>query len=103
MPHWVRRLMLRHTTGGPAGGRDFLYSRGAGRRLVGPKSRVVDVSTGTGEAARMALSLVCTEGVVVGADISPATLTSARAELFGSSFLAVAADGQALPFRDASF
>jgi len=70
---------------------------------VGPRGRVLDVSTGTGEAARMALPLVGTDGVVVGADISPAMLTSARAELFGSGFLPVAADGQALPFRDASF
>jgi ubiquinone/menaquinone biosynthesis C-methylase UbiE len=70
---------------------------------VGPKCRVLDVSTGTGEAARMALPLVGTGGVVVGADISPAMLTSARAGLCGSPFLPVAADGQALPFRDASF
>ena len=51
----------------------------------------------------MALPLVGTEGVVVGADISPEMLTSARAGLHGSPFLPVAADGQALPFRDASF
>jgi ubiquinone/menaquinone biosynthesis C-methylase UbiE len=70
---------------------------------VGPKGRVLDVSTGTGEAARMALPLVGTEGVVVGADISPEMLTSARAELYGAPFLPVAADGQALPFRDSSF
>jgi ubiquinone/menaquinone biosynthesis C-methylase UbiE len=70
---------------------------------VGPKCRVLDVSTGTGEAARMALSLVGTEGVVVGADISPEMLTSARAGLHGSPFLPVAADGQALPFSDTSF
>src|SRR6516225_7484013 len=69
---------------------------------VGPKSRVLDVSTGTGEAARMALPLVGTEGVVVGADISPEMLTSARKRLYGTPFLPVAADGQALPFRDAS-
>jgi ubiquinone/menaquinone biosynthesis C-methylase UbiE len=70
---------------------------------VKPKSRVLDVSTGTGEAARMALPLVGSEGVVVGADISPEMLTSARKALHGSPFLPVAADGQALPFRDASF
>src|SRR5262249_25573432 len=70
---------------------------------VGPGCRVLDVSTGTGEAARMALPLVGTEGVVVGADISPAMLTSARARLRGSPFLPVAADGQALPFGDGSF
>lgn len=51
----------------------------------------------------MALPLVGTEGVVVGADISPEMLTSARAELYGLPFLPVAADGQALPFRDSSF
>jgi SAM-dependent methyltransferase len=51
----------------------------------------------------MALPLVGAEGVVVGADISPEMLTSARAGLHGSPFLPVAADGQALPFRDASF
>jgi len=70
---------------------------------VEPGCRVLDVSTGTGEAARLALPLVGTEGVVVGADISPGMLTSAWTRLYGSSFLPVAADGQALPFRDASF
>src|SRR5262249_23141341 len=70
---------------------------------VAPKFRVLDVSTGTGEAARMALPLVGTEGVVVGADISPEMLTSARTGLHGMPFQPVAADGQALPFRDASF
>ena len=51
----------------------------------------------------MALPLVGIEGTVVGADISPAMLASARTRLSGSSFLPVAADGQALPFNDASF
>src|SRR6516165_9615190 len=41
---------------------------------VGPNCRILDVSTGTGEAARMALPLVGTEGIVVGADISLAIL-----------------------------
>jgi ubiquinone/menaquinone biosynthesis C-methylase UbiE len=70
---------------------------------VEPGCRMLDVSTGTGEAARMALPLVGTEGVVIGADISPAMLTSARIRLNGSPFVPVAADGQALPFRDTSF
>jgi ubiquinone/menaquinone biosynthesis C-methylase UbiE len=65
--------------------------------------RVLDVSTGTGEAAGMALSLVGVDGLVIGADISPAMLMSARSRLCGSSFLPVAADGQALPFKDRSF
>jgi ubiquinone/menaquinone biosynthesis C-methylase UbiE len=51
----------------------------------------------------MALPLVGAEGAVVGADISPEMLTSARTRLDGSPFLPVAADGQALPFEDASF
>jgi ubiquinone/menaquinone biosynthesis C-methylase UbiE len=70
---------------------------------VQPGGRLLDVSTGTGEAARMALPLVGSEGLVVGADISPAMLASACARLQGSPFLPVASDGQALPFRDASF
>jgi len=70
---------------------------------VGPNCRILDVSTGTGEAARMALPLVGTEGLVVGADISPEMLRSACAGLYESAFLPVAADGQALPFGDASF
>jgi ubiquinone/menaquinone biosynthesis C-methylase UbiE len=70
---------------------------------VKPGCRVLDVSTGTGEAAGMALPLVGIEGLVVGADISPAMLTGARTRLYGSSFLPVAADGQALPFKDAIF
>ena len=70
---------------------------------VEPGYRVLDVSTGTGEAASMALPLVGAEGVVIGADISPAMLGGARTRLCGSPFLPVAADGQALPFRDASF
>src|SRR6516165_4578108 len=53
---------------------------------VGPKCRVLDVSTGTGEAARMVLPLVGTEGLVVGADISPEMLRSACAGLSGSPF-----------------
>ena len=49
--------------------------------VVKPGCRVLDVSTGTGEAAGMALPLVGVEGLVVGADISPAMLTSARMRL----------------------
>ncbi|HTS92621.1 MAG TPA: methyltransferase domain-containing protein [Stellaceae bacterium] len=70
---------------------------------VEPRSRVLDVSTGTGEAARMALPIVGTGGFVVGADISHAMLTGARERLNIPSFLPVVADGQALPFTEASF
>ena len=65
--------------------------------------RVLDVATGPGEAALVALSLVTPSGFVIGADISPAMLTAARARLGEGSFRPVATDGQALAFRDGSF
>jgi len=64
---------------------------------------VLDVSTGTGEAALMALPIVGASGFVIGADISPAMLKGARARVHEPLFWPVAADGQALPFRDVSF
>jgi ubiquinone/menaquinone biosynthesis C-methylase UbiE len=64
---------------------------------------VLDVSTGTGEAALGALPIVGASGFVIGADISPAMLEGARARLNEPLFWPVAGDGQALPFRDASF
>jgi ubiquinone/menaquinone biosynthesis C-methylase UbiE len=64
---------------------------------------VLDVSTGTGEAASMALSIVGTSGLVFGADISPAMVQAARHRLNDRSFWPVAADGQKLAFRDGSF
>jgi ubiquinone/menaquinone biosynthesis C-methylase UbiE len=70
---------------------------------VAPGCRVLDVSTGTGEAALMTLPIVGTSGVVIGVDISPAMLEGARQRLNESSFWPVAADGQALPFPDGSF
>jgi SAM-dependent methyltransferase len=48
---------------------------------VMPGSRVLDVSTGTGEAALMALPAVGPSGVVIGADIAPAMLAGARDRL----------------------
>src|SRR5213593_3780411 len=65
--------------------------------------RVLDVATGPGEAAAMALSVVESSGLVVGADISRAMLEAARARLGRGSFRPVATDGQALAFRDGSF
>ena len=70
---------------------------------VAPGRRVLDVSTGTGEAAAMALPIVGDSGLLVGVDISSAMLVGARARLGDASFLPVAADGQALPFQDSSF
>jgi ubiquinone/menaquinone biosynthesis C-methylase UbiE len=73
-----------------------------GAAEVAPGCRVLDVSTGTGEAGLMALPIVGASGFVIGADISPAMLKGARARLNEPLFWP-AADGQALPFRDASF
>jgi ubiquinone/menaquinone biosynthesis C-methylase UbiE len=65
--------------------------------------RVLDVSTGTGEAALMTLPIVGRSGLVIGADISSAMFEGARDRLDEPSFWPVAADGQALPFSDGSF
>ncbi len=65
--------------------------------------RVLDVATGPGEAALLTLPVVGPSGVVIGADISPAMLEAARGRLGDPSFLPVAADGQALPFKDGIF
>jgi ubiquinone/menaquinone biosynthesis C-methylase UbiE len=65
--------------------------------------RVLDISTGTGEAALMTLPTVGVSGVVIGADIAPAMLVGARDRLKDPSFWPVAADGQALPFKSGSF
>src|SRR5882724_3215281 len=69
---------------------------------IAPGGLVLDVSTGTGEAAVSALPILAS-GAVVGADISPMMLECARARLDNPSFWPIAADGQALPFKDGSF
>jgi SAM-dependent methyltransferase len=70
---------------------------------VASGDRVLDVATGPGEAALLALSTVTSAGRVIGTDISPAMLTAARARLGAEALQPVAMDGQALAFRDGSF
>jgi ubiquinone/menaquinone biosynthesis C-methylase UbiE len=70
---------------------------------VTPGSRVLDISTGTGEAALGALSAIGVSGEVVGADIAPAMLIAARDRLKNRLFSPVAADGQLMPFKSGSF
>jgi ubiquinone/menaquinone biosynthesis C-methylase UbiE len=65
--------------------------------------RLLDVATGPGEAAAIALSRVGPRGLVVGVDISPAMLDTARTRLDGQRFWAAAMDAQALAFPDATF
>ncbi len=64
--------------------------------------RVIDVSTGTGEAARMILPIVGPSGLVIGADLSLAMLEGARRRLDGTAFYPAVADGQILPFGNVS-
>jgi ubiquinone/menaquinone biosynthesis C-methylase UbiE len=65
--------------------------------------RVLDVATGTGEAAAMAIPIVGDTGFVVGADISWEMVKSAHVRLDTPLYWPVNADGQALPFKDAAF
>ena len=65
--------------------------------------RVLDVATGTGEAAAMCIPIVGDTGLVVGADISLEMVTSARIRLDAPFFCPVNADGQSLPFKDGAF
>ena len=65
--------------------------------------RVLDVASGTGEAASLAIPIVGNAGFVVGADISLEMVTSARARLDDPLYWPVNADGQALPFTDGAF
>src|SRR5689334_7583766 len=65
---------------------------------IAPGFRVLDVCTGTGEAALMTLPIVGDSGLVIGADISAPMLVCARRRLDEQPFWPVAADGHALPF-----
>jgi ubiquinone/menaquinone biosynthesis C-methylase UbiE len=64
--------------------------------------RVLDLAVGPGEAALLALPIVEPSGCVIGVDISEQMLHAARSRVGGSLFQTVAADGQALPFADAT-
>ena len=66
-------------------------------------SRVLDISTGTGEAAVAALPVIGPSGTLVGADISPEMVRSAVQRVGDTRFLPIAADGQELPFRNGCF
>ncbi|HEY2398989.1 MAG TPA: methyltransferase domain-containing protein [Steroidobacteraceae bacterium] len=70
---------------------------------VCPGDRVLDLATGPGEAAQMALSLVAASGLVVGADISRAMVVAAAKRLSSESFLPIVADGHKLSFLNGSF
>jgi SAM-dependent methyltransferase len=68
---------------------------------VGPRDRVLDVATATGLAAAAARARAGPAGRLLGADLSLPMLVRARDRLGSTPVLG--ADGQALPFRPASF
>ncbi|MGC2199644.1 MAG: class I SAM-dependent methyltransferase [Stellaceae bacterium] len=68
-----------------------------------PGHQVLDAATGTGEAAVAIMPVIGASGRLIGADIAPAMLESARSRLKEQGYLPVAADGQALPFVDGTF
>jgi ubiquinone/menaquinone biosynthesis C-methylase UbiE len=71
---------------------------------VATAHRVLDVATGPGEAASVALSRIGPSGLVLGADISLPMLDPAKARFADDPrFRPVVADGQALPFADGVF
>ena len=96
---------------GASEGYDELFARATrlfipallGAARAAPGQRLLDVATGTGAAAAVAADLVGPSGSVVGADISPAMLEVARRNLKSQPIMFELADGQALPFPDASF
>jgi uncharacterized protein YbaR (Trm112 family)/SAM-dependent methyltransferase len=59
--------------------------------------------TGTGEVAVAALPLIGASGILVGADISPEMVRSARKRVNHPQFWLAVTDGQALAFRDDCF
>ena len=67
---------------------------------IAESHRILDVATGPGEAASVALAQIDTSGLVVGVDISLEMLHTARTQFADRAFRAVMADGQALPFAD---
>ena len=70
---------------------------------VGPGQRVLDVATGTGEAALLAALSLGPSGKIVGVDISLPMLRAGRARVAAYPISLVAMDGQALALRDGSF
>ena len=65
--------------------------------------RILDVATGPGEAALLALPATAPHGRVVGLDIAEPMLVAARQRVDNSAFCCVVADAQALPFGNSCF
>jgi ubiquinone/menaquinone biosynthesis C-methylase UbiE len=74
----------------------------AAARLA-PGQQVLDVATGTGEAAQAAAAIVGPSGTVVAGDISPAMLDIARCKLNAVPVTFERFDAHALPYPDGRF
>jgi SAM-dependent methyltransferase len=70
---------------------------------VSPGQRVLDMATGTGEAALMAADAVGARGTIVGVDISLPMLRGARAKPRARPIRLAAMNGQALALRHETF
>ena len=70
---------------------------------VGSAHRVLDVATGAGAAAELALTKVGPDGLVVATDIAPGMLGAAKVLFTNARLRPVVTDGQALAFADRSF
>jgi demethylmenaquinone methyltransferase/2-methoxy-6-polyprenyl-1,4-benzoquinol methylase len=70
---------------------------------VGVGHRVLDVATGTGEAAIFAASRVGGSGRVVRIDVSRPMLAVAAAKIAERPIVLLQMDAQAVAFKDASF
>jgi SAM-dependent methyltransferase len=70
---------------------------------LGPGHRVLDIATGTGEAATLAADRVQATGRVVGIDISPPMLRIAASKVVNRPVSLLLMDGQTLAFGDGSF
>jgi ubiquinone/menaquinone biosynthesis C-methylase UbiE len=71
---------------------------------VKPGMRVLDIATGTGLSAEVALSVVSPTGHVTASDLSPAMIDKARERLGSAPNASTSVeDGQALSFLDESF
>ncbi len=83
-----------------SGGCDF-YWRSRAARIVRDwePQRILDLATGSGDLA-LALRNTCPSAVLIGADFCEPMLLRARGKRLGNL---IAADGQRLPFPDATF
>ncbi|MER8582515.1 methyltransferase domain-containing protein [Mesorhizobium sp. M1423] len=70
---------------------------------IAPGHRVLDVATGTGAAAQAAAIIVGPSGAVIGGDISPAMLESAKRNLKDQPITLATFDAHALPYEDRRF